>query len=203
MWSDAFDRPDADAIGNDWIEKRPTTWAIAGARVVAEGDPLNYEDNIVYRPEEEDLLDLSVSIEFLVLAADENNHAQVHLRLQHEDLEEPLSVTGYILYVNDPYLSITRQIAGAFDDQWNAELTRPVVPGERYRLTFSAVGEDPVQLLGLLEIETDAGWETHTEVSHDDTDPDRIATPGTMGFSGADEDQNANIVYDNFTRLDL
>ena len=203
LFVDGFDRPDANAIGNDWVEKTPTAWGLGDGQVLEEGAPLNYEDNIVYRPAAEDLRDLNVTIEFEVAEFDTNNHPQLHLRLQHEDLDIPGSVTGYILFVDEPDLSITRQIGGAFDATRSSPLTSQVVPDQRYKLSFTALGEDPVDLVGELYIFEGGDWTLHSSVAYMDTDPNRIDQPGAMGFSGADTDQIQNITYDNFTRTDL
>jgi len=200
---DDFDRPDDTEIGGGWVEKRPESWQIVDGRIVFEASGSGYENNIVYRPFDEALLDVEVSLEFELLAIDMDNHPQVHVRLQPDDLDIPGSMTGYILYIEEDTLRITRQIAGGFDSNVPVGLADPLEVGTPYRLTFSVVGEDPVHLEGRLHAWQADAWQLVGENIVDDDSANRVVEPGTMGFSGADGDQLANFVYDDFALLPL
>lgn len=200
---DDFDRPDDTEIGAGWIEKRPQSWQLVDGRVAFESSGSGYQNNIVYRPFSEAERDVEIGLEFELLAQDPNNHPQVHVRLQPYDLDIDGSMTGYILYIEEDNLRITRQIMGSFDNNVAAALPGLLEVGVPYRLTLSAVGEDPVHLEGRLHAWQDGAWQLVGENIHDDSSPNRIAEAGTMGFSGADGDRLKNFVYDDFTRLSL
>jgi hypothetical protein len=199
---DDFERPDGNQIGNGWIEKRPTTWALDQGSVVFESDALNYQDNIVYRPENEDVLDTEVSIDFTLLTWDSNTHPQVHARLQHDDLDVPGSVTCYILFITSgPVLSITRQIAGTFDGQWSVPLTNPLQEGDTYRLELRVTGQGPVELQGVLLHRLNGNFVEDTTIVRSDSDANMVTGAGSVGFSGSVSPEH--YTYDNFSRIDL
>ena len=200
---DDFDRPDDTEIGAGWIEKRPQSWQLVDGRIAFESSGSGYQDNIVYRPFAEAERDVEVSLEFELLAQDPNNHPQVHVRLQPYDLDLDGSMTGYILYIEEDNLRITRQIMGSFDNNVAVALPGLLEVGVPYRLTLSALGQDPVHLEGRLHAWQDGAWQLVGENIHDDSSPNQIVEPGTMGFSGADGDQLHNFVYDDFTLLSL
>lgn len=202
VFIDDFERPNALAIGNGWVEKTASAFQLVDGEVVFESKASGYEDNLWYRSESE--RDVEVCIDLRILAAHADNHPQVHARMQPEDIAEPGQVTSYVLYVEGPSLSLVRLAAGAFQQQWNEPLSASLEVGPWYRLCVVTLGTDPVQLEGGLWIQDGGGaWSLHTELLATDNSPGRITEPGATGSSGADAPQIASFVYDNFRRTIL
>jgi hypothetical protein len=202
VFIDDFERPDDPAIGNDWVEKTASAFQLVDGQVVFESRASGFEDNLWYRDESE--RDVEVCIELRILAADVNNHPQVHARIQPDDIAEPGLVTSYVLYVEDPSLSLVRLAGGAFVQQWEEPLAASLEVGPWYRLCIVTLGTDPVDLEGRLWIQDDGGaWALHTELLATDDSAGRITLPGATGSSGADTPQLANFAYDNFSRTIL
>jgi hypothetical protein len=201
VFIDRFDRPDDLAIGNGWIEKHPTAFQLVDGRVVFESSASGFEDNMWYRDESE--LDVEVCIDFQILAADLDNHPQVHARIQPEDIEEPGQVSSYVLYVEDLSLVLVRLAGGAFQQEWSEPLPGALQVGPWYRLCSIVVGTDPVQLEGRLWVEQPSGWVLQAELLATDDAAGRITEPGATGSSAADAEQVANLVYDHFVRTIL
>ncbi len=66
---DDFDREGGGPIGNGWIEKDPNSWAFTNGTVVRMPDGLNYQNAVVYRPSNEDIGDVAISVEFVANVA--------------------------------------------------------------------------------------------------------------------------------------
>lgn len=195
---DDFDRADAPSLGNGWIEKHPSAFQLVDGQVVFESSAQGYEDNVWYR--DESVLDVEVCIEVQLLEVDANTHPQVHARIQPEDIDQPGSVTSYILYIDDGSLRLRRDIEGSPTQQWSAPLATALQAGPWYQLCLTVTGTDPVALDGQLFIDGSDRWQPHTEVWAQDDDALRIDQPGATGSSGADAMQVPHLVYDNFTR---
>lgn len=182
---DDFERPDAEDVGNGWVEKTPDSFALidGGIRRVTTTGP--YPRNLVYRPDEA-WTDAETTLELSWLDTSETyGSPQCGLRIQLEDIDDPNSLTGYLLYVeSSAELTITRQIAGVFTQQYSTDLSSEVTEGQLYRLRFRAVGTDPVVLDGYLEQWTGGAWELHTEVHGMDEGMDRVDSPGTLAVGG-------------------
>ena len=81
QFNDTFDRPDAAAIGNGWIEKNAQAFGLADNAAVKQPVGTGYRDNVVYRPASEDLLDVEASVEFRLTGAG-TGYPQVYTRIQ-------------------------------------------------------------------------------------------------------------------------
>ncbi len=183
---DDFERPDADDVGNGWIEKTPDSFAVVDGGIRRVGSMGQYPRNLVYRPDEA-WLDAETALELTWFdVSTDYGSPQCVLRTQLEDIDVPDSVTGYILFVNGGSgdLTITRQLGGAFTQQHVSPLTSEVVVGELYRLRLRVEGTDPVVLDGYLETWTGETWEVHTEVHGMEADDARIVAPGTLAVGG-------------------
>ncbi|MCG8325264.1 MAG: IPT/TIG domain-containing protein, partial [Thiotrichales bacterium] len=154
---DDFNTANSPDIGNGWTEKSPFVFSIENNTVVGIETTLDtvYRDSIVYRPVQEDLRDVRVSIEFVRRADD--GMAQVHARTRRSTINIDNILESYILYVND-----FARYPGAFaiaigpetpHDECNisrTDFSSPLIDGERYRLTLEVIGDLPVQLNGEL-----------------------------------------------------
>lgn len=183
---DDFERPDADDVGNGWIEKTPDSFAVVDGGIRRVGSMGSYPRNLVYRPDET-WLDAETTLEltWFDLSKDYGS-PQCGLRIQLEDIDVPDSLTGYLLFINGNSgdLTITRQIDGTFTQQHITPLTSEPIVGELYRLRLRIEGTDPVVLDGYMEQWTGDAWELHTEVHGMDGDDARIAAPGTLAVGG-------------------
>jgi hypothetical protein len=189
---DPFDRADSDELGNGWIEKTPDVFRLLGEQVVlASNNGGNFRDNICYRPFEESLLDVEVTLVFAFLEGlPPSGYPQLHLRVQAETVEDPTSLDSYAVFIDtaDPFnlLLTVNRIAGP---GFGNVMTAPVSLDEsnRYRLRGRVTGIDPVMIEGYLELDTGSDWEIMAQTSLLDDDPTRLMKQGTVGLSGHDD----------------
>ncbi len=198
MWSDDFDRPDSPDLGNGWIERSPGTFALARGRVVFDDVPMAYQDSVFYRPFEEALLNLEVSIEFTHVGDFNFSTPQLHTRIQEDSLGmEPLSLNAYIVYLSQPdRIDISRVEGDSFALNNSEPIDPPLPEGQTHRLSLRVTGTDPVELFGMVEGLVDGAWTPIQTVELIDNDPTRITDPGSFGASGS---QSVTFEYDNFT----
>lgn len=186
---DDFERADADALGNGWIERTSGSFQLLGGQVVlGTTNGLTFEENVCHRPIEESLLDVEATIEITFFSDDYAGFPQLHLRSQAEDDEN--LVTAYVIYIDTtepgvpPALDIVRIVDGAFGDLSQTELVPFPGADFRYRLRARSVGTDPVVTEAWLEREIDGAWEVLNETSLVDANELRIVEPGVVAFSG-------------------
>lgn len=117
---------------------------------------------------------------------------QCFLRTQLKDVQATRSVTGYLLVINGSTgdLTISRQTAGEFPQEFIEPQTSPVELDLMYRLRLRVMGSDPVVLDGCLEQLVGAEWTVHTEVHGIDDAAERIVAPGTFAVGGHAETEN-------------
>ena len=199
---DDFGRADAAAVGDGWIEKNPDAFALAGNRVVKLAVPAGYRDNIVYRPANEDVLDVEAAAE-LTFSSMPPGYPQVLVRVQSATVANPDTLDGYILYVSDTINQVVlgRQNGNEFVTTLaTLVLDEPFNTTDRFRLRLSAIGANPVLVTGYVERLSGNVWEVIGQALVTDSSPQQIATAGSVGFSGFVESSYA---FDNFVRVDL
>ncbi len=183
---DDFERPNADDVGNGWIEKTPEAFALVDGGIRRVSGSTSYQDNLVYRPGG-DWLDAEATLEltWLDLSGSFGN-PQCVLRAQLADIDAAGSVTGYLLFVEGDggALTITRQIDGGFTQQHISKAPVSVEEGLPYRLRFRVTGSDPVVLDGYLEALEGGTWTLETEVHGMDDTAGQIVEPGTFAVGG-------------------
>jgi hypothetical protein len=188
-FEDDFERPDALEIGNGWTEKDPGAFAIVAERADNEldMDAGNFEDNLVYRPTDESLLDVDLSIEVRWNAPTPSGHPQLHARVQGDDIDVAGVVHSYVVFIdedNGPALSIARVADGGFEASTTEILPAPFDTTVDYLLSCRVTGTDPVLVEATLERWDGLDWQLVAEHELEDADPARITTPGTVAFSG-------------------
>jgi hypothetical protein len=200
--SDNFDRADGAAIGNGWIEKTAAAFSLQSgtAAKVAAGN--GYLDNLVYRPASEDVLDVEASVQ-MRLTSGSPGYPQLFVRVQSSSVTFTNWLDGYILYIDGGTTGavLGRQRGSSFV---TALATIPIAPAlnttDTYRLRLSAVGTSPVQLSAFIERLSGSTWQIIGQAAVNDAAADRIATAGTVGFSGYVETAYR---FDNFVRTNL
>jgi len=224
-FSENFNRPDGADIGNNWTEKTATTYSLQGGRVVGVNTEAAYtlaNDNIVHRPDIEDIQDVELSIEFIRQTYQRLEFPQLHARVQRDTITDARTLASYILYVEDNLPNppmVAFAINEAVYDQGECvidlfQMPADLVPGERYRLRFRVTGTYPVQMTGYVDRYTGQSWELFASGSatHDNSTqphpfycdpgymPPPIMTAGSIGFS---KWWTETQVYDNFYWVDL
>lgn len=201
---DDFDRANSPMLGNGWEEKLPAAWEILGGDVAAQSTPTgnSYYDFLVYRAEEE-VRDLTIQMEFSIGTEDADNEPHLILRVQPSSLAVGSQYHAYILVPRPSLgqLCIMRFAGGGVTPVCQDLSTAGLPLGGPYRLTFSADGDQPVLLDGILEVaDRDGGWTMVSTVSWSDNDPtDHISEAGFYGFSGGTgPNVLANYRLDNF-----
>lgn len=197
MWTDDFERADSADLGNGWIERSPGTFALAQGRVVYDGVPMAYQDSVFYRPFEEALLNLEVSIEFTHVGEFNFSTPQLHARIQEDSLGPVVqSINAYIVYLSQPDRIDISRVEG---DTFARNVSEPIEPelpaGVTYRLSLRVTGTDPVELVGEVESLDGGAWTSVQTVTLTDADPTRITDPGAFGASGSNA---VTFEYDNF-----
>lgn len=199
-FSDDFNRANNDALGNGWLEKSPSAFAIAtneAAKVGAGGN--DYRNNIAYRPASEDILDVEASVE-LRLTSTPVGYPQVFVRGQSASIGTNGSLDAYLLYLPDSTnrATLARQRGSAYDISLaTINFTSELNTTDRYRLRLRAVGTNPVQLNAFVERFNGTTWDIIGQGTYSDVATDRISTAGSVGFGGYVE---TSYRYDNFSR---
>ncbi len=200
---DPFSRPDGPSLGNGWIEKLPSTYALAGGEVVRVDTPESYRDNMVYRPASEDVRDVEVSIRVRFTAIPPG-FAQVFVRADSATIAAPDSYDGYLLYIVGDVTDqavLGRQRGSVFVTTLSKfSLSPPLDAGSTFRLTLRATGAQPVALRARVERLERGAWTPIGETAIEDFSTLQIAGAGTVGFSGH---ELATYVYDDFQRTPL
>ena len=197
---DDFSRPNSANLGGGWIEKAPGAFSLQGDEVNKNGVSSAYRDNIVYRPSDEDLLDVEASVE-LTLLDNTPGYPQVWVRLQSNSVGNTDTADGYIMYINNSTTEavVGRQRGTAFVTTLaTIYLSAPLNTTDRFRLRLRATGTNPVAIDGYVERLGQNGWEIIGTAGGNDTSGNRIDTAGSVGFGGYIEN---GYRYDNFTRL--
>jgi hypothetical protein len=196
---DDFERRDADALGNGWIETTAGAFQLSNGRVVlGSSNGLSFPENVCRRPLDEALLDVEASVLVEFTSSTYAGFPQLHLRAQ----DSSDVVTAYVFFVDTtdpgipPTLDIARIIDGSFTEQTESEL--PDFPGNalRYRIRARVVGTDPVVADGWFEVEGNGGWNVLATTTLVDGGPLRIVDPGVVAFSAHVELQH--FAYDDF-----
>ncbi|MEM6990104.1 MAG: hypothetical protein AAF721_06395 [Myxococcota bacterium] len=198
---DDFNRPDSPQLGNDWIERTPGVFALVDERVVFDGDSQAFENSVFYRPFDEALLDVEVSLEFVFVAVPNSSTPQVHVRIQEDSLAEVGEETAYLLYVpNTSTLTFTRVELGSFALSASEVIDPPLIMGPTYRLRFAVSGVDPVELTGSVETLSEGTWTVLQTIAVTDDDPSRIQDAGSYGASAHFDPV---FEYDNYSAMQL
>lgn len=200
---DSFSRPDGAAIGNGWIEKQASTYALAGGEVVRIDTAESYRDNMVYRPASEDLRDveITVGVRFTALPP---GFAQIFVRGAAATIAAPDSYDGYLLYVDGERAGeavLGRQRGSVFVTTLSRFPLSPVPDTSgMFRMTLRATGAQPVALQARIERLEGRSWTTIGETAVEDSAAAQIDAAGTVGFAG---NELAAYVYDDFRRVAL
>jgi hypothetical protein len=107
---------------------------------------------------------------------------------------------GYLLFTdNDPGRAFLSRIEnGAFVPLAQITINPGLNTTDTFRLRLQATGTDPVTLAAFVEQFTGTSWAVIGQATVNDTAPTRVATAGTVGFTGYLE--GGVYTYDNFTR---
>ena len=203
-WIDDFNRPDSVPIGNGWIMKQPAAFRLVNSRAENRNVNTSYRDNVVYRPATEDVLDVTVSLEFRVTQPP--GYPQVMARIQQSTVSTPNGLDCYLFFIaNAPNSAmIARQRGTAYlTTLATIPLSPPVDTSHDYRLRMTVTGTGSVNITGEVEVyDTDKKmWMMIGNQPITDTSVERIDTAGSVGFSTSNGEQLYS--YDNFTRTPL
>jgi hypothetical protein len=204
---DDFTRPDSPDVGNGWVMKHPPAFALtAGVIERRVPDSTDYDDNIVYRPVGESLLDVQVSIELHLGQVSTSGFPQVHARVQ-SSVTTAGQLDSYFIYIemSTNKVVVARQHGAA--DGFTGLTTITVSPSfnttDTFRLGLRVTGTSPVALTGLVERQVGNQFALIGQGAIVDNDPAKIVTPGTVGFSAGTPEVTDLYRYDNFTRTPL
>ena len=201
LFTEAFSRTDGTAVGNGWIEKSPAAFSLLGGEAFKQAVGTGYLDNLVFRPSNEDLLDVEASAEFQ-LTSGSPGYLQIWTRVQSDTVLASNWLEGYLLYIpnNTNQARLTRQNGNSSTLLASFNLTNVLNTTDRYRLRMSATGMSPVVVTGFVERFNGVDWDILGQATVNDNDPLQIVTAGTVGFSGHTENGYS---FDNFERTNL
>lgn len=142
---DDFNRPDSSDIGNGWFEKGEfveDSFFIRNNEVVGEDGNFIYYDKLVTRPEDEDVADVELSLEFTREdpndpLVDLGRFAQIHARIDRGTVDETAEEIGYLFFVED-----TEFASAMIAIQWNTYYD-PTPPGQWLPLPGPGTLADP------------------------------------------------------------
>jgi hypothetical protein len=203
---DAFDRADAPAVGNAWLEKTPNIFGIQGGAVMQRASAQPYWNTFVARPAGEAVLDLELSADITY----PGSFASTGQTGQEDDLPDPAlyariqpdsaqvdSFTCYAFYASPDLAGITREVQRDSEFLSTGPISPPLQPGQKVHFVFRVTGTNPVALEGVLT--TPDGTVLKT-ISTTDTGASRIAQGGSFGFGS---DVGPGLVFDAIRRVQL
>jgi len=199
---DTFNRANAAALGNGWIEKTATAFELLSNEAARVATGFDYRDNLVYRPAAEDVLDVEAAVEIRFTAA-QPGYPQVFVRGQSASIAGTNTLDAYILYINNSTSQaiLARQRGTNFDEPLATLTMNPVLNAtDRYRLRLQAQGTNPVQLSAFIERWNGTAWAIIGQTTASDSNANRVATAGSVGFGGYTE---LTPRFDNFARTAL
>lgn len=192
LFFDDFDRPDAEDLGGSWVEGNPDAFAIVSDRAAPQQVATSYPTNLA-EVDTLSVLDLTMSVEIIFEDADVFSFPQMHARIGQSNG----SLRSYLCYARDTdEVIVSRQDEGGQIYLASASFADPLDTQSTYRLVGDVTGTNPVSLSCRLERITGGDDEVVAEVAYDDTDANRITTPGRVGLSV--HDAAPNFVYDDF-----
>lgn len=204
LFFDDFNRADGPSIGNGWIAKRPATFELKGGMVRWLGnDPDSYRDHAVWRPAQEDILDVKAQMTVVWgVGFPTPAYPQIYVRIQGNTASLTDTLDGYLLYVDDDPKTahVARQRGTVFVEFLATMTIAPALePGKPYRFSLSAVGTNPVMLTAAIEGKDSNGqWSALFKQTVPDADAKRIQTAGAVGFSAGDGNAGVHL-YDDFS----
>jgi hypothetical protein len=199
---DDFDRADDPAIGNGWVEKTPTVFALEGNQIVKNISGPGYQDNLVFRPAAETLLDVEASVEF-ELTSTFASRPQLLARLQYATALDAGAYDGYKIWINgtDDQALVSRQNGGGSSSQLaSITIAPPLAQGTRYRMRLRVEGANPVQLEGFIEQQVGNSWTVIGSNTVSDGSALRHGAAGAVGFAA---NTDSLFVLDKFRYLPL
>lgn len=200
--ADAFDRANSASIGNGWIEKEPNAFSIQSNAVAKLASFYDYRDNLVYRPAAEDVADVEASVELRVTSSDPG-YPQLHTRIQSSTVATSGWLDSYTIYINgsNSQAVLGRQRGSSFVTTLASITISPALnTADTFRLRLRTTGTNPVQLEAYVERLQGASWQIVGQATASDSTAQRIATAGSVGFSGYIE---SGYRFDNFVRTNL
>ncbi|HEY8076647.1 MAG TPA: hypothetical protein VIF62_21125, partial [Labilithrix sp.] len=163
VFTDDFARADGMTIGNGWVMKYAPAFRLLGgaAQRLFPDSAHDFDNNIVYRPTSEKLLDVEIAATVKLTGAP--GYPQIHARVQ-DSVTTPSELDSYILFADASstmilarqhgsstgYVSLAQfDVAPAFDTS------------SSYRFTLRVTGTSPVALAGKVERMTApmTGWQ--------------------------------------------
>jgi hypothetical protein len=199
---DSFDRPNG-AVGNGWLEKVSGRFSLMESKlVVLDGE---WKRHILYRPFEENILDVEVSAELSWTSVNPSVDCDATLmaRIVPSTVSSPGgSATAYAVFIDDTNeIAISRLENDTETKLRNVDLPSNVNTTDYYRMSLRVSGTNPVMLSASLEKREPSGaWTNLRTITTQDENNARIQTAGTVGLTA---DVHSSFRYDNFTRTKL
>lgn len=191
IFADTFDRADGE-VSNGWSQFTADSYEIESEQLKLTAQGYQYDQAWMYQPATSQA-DLTVSVEFTVL--DQPSAVeQVHARAIVSQTTPRLQTYGAAIQ-DDGDLFVFRGTEQSVNFLKDAPLAHNLKVGERYRITLSVVGADPVKLKGVAEHFNGGAWLLLASVATADGSNDQLKNAGRFGLSA---DGNPNITYDNF-----
>ncbi|MBS2016670.1 MAG: hypothetical protein JST00_27550 [Deltaproteobacteria bacterium] len=197
---DDFARPDSLTVGNKWVEKSPDVFRILGGRLLSEATPNSYRDALCLRPSSEDVLDVEVSVDIVVNAA--NVYPTLVVRSRPASAQAD-TLRAYLFFVSAlATVGMTREngtpgTVGASVLGAGESISPPLELGVAYRMTFRVTGTSTVDLRGKIVRKSD-GIVVNTSTGSDAI-PTAIVEPGSVGVAC----DKGGAAFDDFARLSL
>jgi hypothetical protein len=200
-FTDEFNRPDSDVLGNNWVEKTASAFFLVNGSAAKQAVSTNYTNNLVYRPAAEDVLNVEASTVFRITTGSPG-YPQVMTRLQSATAGATSSFNGYVLFVDDNNARayVGRQDGTSLPTIAAVDISPALNTTDTFRMRLSTTGTTTVQIQAYVERLTGSGWQIIGQATATDSSAQRISTAGSVGFGGYVE---ASYVFDSFTRTNL
>jgi len=183
-FSDDFNRPDSPALGNDWIEKSPDAFAIAGGEVISSVTSSNYWDNIVRRPNTEAFLNGMVQAVFEI-TGDGIPYPHAVTRIQVDTADDAGELDCYLCFMEGGRTTFTlaRNNGSSLYSVLATTNVSELALNTPHRYTLLAIGDTTVSLEATLETwNSGAGqWDVVAQLTANDSSGSRHGA-GVAGF---------------------
>ncbi len=198
-FTDDFNRPDSETIGNGWTEES-NGFQIQGGAVVGL-NPGSYPDLYVYRPSPS--ADYEAAIEWIHLRDSGviPVYDQLWVRLNDPEGTE----NAYGMFFGDGNLELIRDNNFSWtilDSIVFSEVSSSIVNGDTYRFRIRVLGSNPVRLWAYCEHLVGSSWELIWHGYAEDTSASRVTGAGNTGWSRYTEANNL-YRYTKFQYTDL
>jgi hypothetical protein len=193
---DDFNRGNASALGNGWIEKTAGVFDLLNNAAELVVGNVDYRDALVYRAPGEELVDVTIGATLYF----ESSVGSAFIAARVQNAGAAQSFFGYYVVVSNDLqmIQVIRQSGGTAVLVGSSNLADPLALKTTYRLVLSVKNNGSIPELKAELRQLSNGGLLGSAAAADST-PNRITTAGSVGF-GAQNTLGARTRFDDYSR---